>query len=613
MATSEDKKKALVEYVDQQFAEYTNSTAYSNWKLLCDNVMDAAEQRYRPGEQLTRQGMYWAVMRAQRDGWREGAVETFGMAKPLFLYKPRRGVQQDLANRAQEVMANLWDDIDGLTKWLLLFYDSVDYSMAVAYTKYCHYYEEVEAPVEKKEVWGKMLDWEPEFSLVADSPDFIRIHPYNYRCSLRTGQGILGWEGCEWEWDASDLHSMLGNEAYNQAAIKRLIEKLGKGEIGKKSRDFYDKNQAYTGEQGSGNRLYAKEFWGKASGARGYERDAHEYAILTCEGEVLRCDINYLRIGRQPWRPFKRVRLDPMQDLPYGCHVLAPTLSHQRMKNLMNNLVADDLVIRQHLGLAVWRGALENPNQLLNPEGAREPIFMRHDAPIEKIPRFFADQGSGVVRDAIQFDREVVERDLQIGGLPYQSLGLGGGAQGGTATEQRYLANNANRKSRRSIIWSVETGLKPIGKDLLLLLLRNNAPTDLRLSNEEFKQIFFNNFWEASDVITTDMVSQNMALANWGQVALQKLAEITTKDRGADHVVSYLKDLGRTMGIPASRLDEYLPTPAPPDLSQPKAQPGPQGRPAQVPPGMIDAMPAQSPLAVEDMPPSAEEAANVMG
>lgn len=608
---TEEKKNAIIEFIDQQFGEYTNSAVYSNWRLLCDNVIDACEQRYRPGEQLTRQGMYWAVMRAQRDGWRDAAVETFGTAKPLFLYKPRRGVPQALANRAQEVMADLWEDIDGLQKWLQLFYDGVEYAMAVAYTKYCHSYEQVETPTEVQEAWGNMIEWTPEFSLVADTPDFIRIHPYNYRCSLRTGQGILAWEGSEWEWSIVDLYGLIGNPAYNQAAVKRLIDKMSKGEVGRQSSEFYDKGHAYTGQKGLTAHVYARELWGTIAGARGFERDSQEYAIVVCEGEILRMDANHLRIGRQPWRPYKRVRLDPMADLPYGCHVLAANLTHQRMKNLTLNLGLDDMVIRQHLGLAVWRGALENPDQLLNPEGARAPLFMRQDATVEKLPRFFADQASGLLRDVTTFDRDVTERDLQISGLPFQSLGLGGGAQGGTATEQRYLANNANRKVKRAIINASETGLKPIGKDLLLLLLRNNAPADLRLSNEEFKQLFFNNLWEPSDVVTTDMVSQNMALANWGQVALQKLSEITTRERGADHIVMYLKDLGRTMGISSSRLDEYLPTAAPPELGPMGEEPMP-GRPPQVPARALENSPVNAPAAVEGVPPTAEEAANVM-
>jgi hypothetical protein len=475
----------LVEYVESLNSEYVGASIFTNWKRLNDNILDAVNQQYRPGEQFTRQGMYFAVMRAQRDGWREGATDLFGQANPLFVYRPRRNVEAKLADRVQEVVTDIWTDINGLMTWLSLWNDAVDFSMAIGYTKYCKYHAEFEKPVVENDVYIDRLEWRTEYEALADSPDFMRVHPYNYRCAL--GAGRPDWEMVEWEWSISDLKAML-DDGFNQAAVKRIIEKMQKGIAGTGGQEFYSRT-SQSGDKAT-KTVYAKEFWGKLSGCEGYEGDTQEYCLIVCEGEILRKQVNRLRIGRTFWRPIKRILLDPMNDMPYGGHVLAPVLPHQRMKNLMLNLAADDLLIRQHLGLAVWPGALMNPNQLMNPEGAREPLFMRADANVNQVPRYFADQASGVVRDIQSFDTNVIERDLQVAGLPYQALGLGGGAQGKTATEQTYLANTASRKMRVAVINSIHTGLKPIVSDLLGLQLRNNQPADLGLSPQEQFEIF---------------------------------------------------------------------------------------------------------------------------
>lgn len=586
------KEQTVVEYVETLNSTYSTSPIYQNWQRLNDNILDAANQQYRPGEQLTRQGMYFAVMRAQRDGWREGAIEIFGQARPLFTYAPRRGVDVKLANRVQEVTHEIWADIDGLLKWYDLWNDAVDYSMAIAYTKYCKYHGEYEKPTVVDDVYVERLEWQPEYEALMDSPDFIRVHPYNYRCAI--GGGTPEWEMVEWEWSIADLKGMLGEKHVNQAAVKRLIDRMEKGEIGQgDSRNFYNHAATKYGEAKPKGRVYAKELWGRLSGCEGFEGDAQEYTVIVCEGELLRFARNMLRIGRKFWRPIKRMRLDPMSDLPYGGHVLAPILPHQRMKNLMLNLAADDLVIKQHLGFAVWPNALLNPNQLLNPEGAREPLYMSKDASVNQMPRFFADQSSGVVRDVLAFDTNITEKDMQTAGLPLQTLGYGGGAQGKTATEQTYLANSANRKMRGGVINMLESGLKPITSDLLGLLLRNNQPVDLNLSPKDLINIFENNYFDFDTSLTTNLGAQSSAMAQWGGMAMKHMSEIAPADdpSSADHVAEFLRDTGKLLGLSTVAMDRYLP----------------RGRPVRVPTQPPAPPPAGLDMASAPMP----EVANV--
>jgi hypothetical protein len=602
---SGNRNQDIVAFIDNRFQGYLGSTFFQNWKLLCENIRDAIDQRYRPGEQMTRQGMYWAVMRAQRDGFREGFTNTFGQAKPLFVYKKRRGVEQHIADRAQELMEDVWEDIDGLTKWLLLTDDAIDFGMAVTYTHWCTYGGAYEKPIIAKEAWGDMLEWSDEYDILQNQPEFTRIHPFNYRSDWRQGWS-LDWEGCEWEWSLEDVTALLGNKAFDQGAVRRLLDKMVKGQVST-SQDFYNAADKSGGGKPEGPKVYPKEYWGDLRGVKGMERDRFEYKVITCEGEIICMAVNRLH----KYRPFKRVRLAPQNDLPIGQHILSPTLPHQRQKNLTLNLAMDDITIRQHLGLAAKRSALENPNDLVNPEGARGVLWMKANAGVNDIPRFYADQASGVLRDALEFDKTVTERDLQMAGLPQQALGLNGGVQDGTATAARFLAQNANARSRSCIIWAVETGLKPIGKDLILLALRNRPPEDLKLSEKDLMDIWANNWWEASDVVTYDQTQQNMALANWGQVATQQMAQITGPDGTANHLVRFMKDLGAAMGIRRDKLDDYLPEGQAPQVGG-KPQGAPAPRPAQPNPQMADRSPSQAPMTMEAPAPSPEEAENVM-
>lgn len=586
----EKRKAEIASFVENRFQEYRRSAFFQNWKLLCENIRDAVDMRWRPGEQMTRTGLYVAALRAARDGFREGFTDTFGQASPLFVYKPRRGVPQDRINRAQEAMDNTWEDIDGLSSWMAQMDDAVDYSMGVSYVHWERAGGEREKPVVTTQAWGDALEWQDDWDILLDQPAIERIHPFNYACDSRTGSK-LSWEGCEWEYSPEHLAGFLSSPQFDRGAITRVMAKIAEGKVTGGSNTFYNTADQSGGQKPTDRIVYAKEYWGNLRGITGLERDNCEYCVTVCEGEIIRFNVNRIRAPRT-WRPFNRTRLCPLNDIPIGLHILAPSLTHQRFKNLLLNLSADDVIMRQHLGLAVWPSQLKNPNDLLNPEGARGVIMMKDSANPNLVPRFFADGRSGLLQDVFSLD-DRLDTTNQMAGISNQALGQSGGeTQNQTATGQRFLANTANRRSRAALISAVRTGLKPIGKSIMMLTLRNKPPEDLRLSPEELREIWDNNAWEASDLVTWDQTQASSALANWGQVALQQMSGITTKEGGADHVVEYMKDLGRYMGVPAARLDVYLPKGGrPPEV----------GAPGQPPPG-------GPPQGAQPVPPKAQEA-----
>jgi hypothetical protein len=587
------REAEIVEFIEGKFEEYRRSAFFQNWKLLCENIRDAVEMRWRPGEQLTRTGLYIASMNAARNGFREGFIDTFGQARPLWAYKPRAKFDMARINKVEEMMENTWEDIDGLTSWYSQLDDAIDYGMGVAYTSWCRYGAEAERPVVETQAWGDALEWKDEFNILLNQPDIARVHPFNYASDPRGGHKP-GWEGCEWEWSMAAVSGFQTDPKYIRPAIAYVLKLFEEGKIDNTSQTFYNVADQQGGDKPE-DKVYAKEYWGSLKGIKGLERDVNEYAVTVCQGKVVRFNVNKIR-GARVWRPFKRTRLITMNDLPIGQHILAPMLGSHRFRNLMMNLSADDLLIKQHLGLAVWPNALKNPNDLLNPEGARGVLFMRDNATVNQIPRFFTEGASGLQRDAGAFLDRVDAID-QMAGLNHSAMGMNtGGEQNQTATGQRFLASTANRRTRAALITALDTGLKPIGKDLMLLTLRNRPPEDLGLSPEEHIEIFDNNYWEASDTVSWDKAQMSMAMANFGQVALQKMAEVVPAQGGADHVVEYIKDTGKMMGVPTSWVERYFPKQLPPSIGASQVAGGSPAAPAPPPPAALEAGPMQAPM-----------------
>lgn len=584
MKISDSTKQAIIELVDNRFSDYVNSTVYQNWKLQAEICRDAVNQKWRAGEQLTRSGFYFAALAATRDGWHDGLIDIFAQANPIMTFRPRAGLNDAQIDSAQNLFANAWDDSDGLTQWMALLGDAVDYGMGVSYVSWCKGYAFQQVP-KLNMAWGDMLEWTEEFAETLARTDIARIHPLNYRADY-TRASRLTWEGAEWEITVADLMEMQGNPNFDGEAIQRVLDKTQKGDFGEGSGTFYSSIESQTGgKKAFGKPLYAKEYWGDLQDVPEYAKyQGIEYAVYIVAGEIIRLNVNPIVI-KQRFRPFQRTRLIPMADAPMGKNVLAPTMPHQKIKNLILNLGIDDVVMRQHLGLAVWPDQLKNPNDLLNPEGARGVMFMKQDANPNLLPRFFADTRSGTLSDALQMNGEI-ERDSQLANLNQQTLGLDGGQQGATATASRYLASNGSRRLRIGAISASHTGLKPITQHMMLLTLKNNPPEDLRIDARTAMDLLNNNVWEVSDTVRTDPAVEFTALSQFGQIAMQQMGQMAPQDGNMNHMVEFMKDTARALRIPSMRMDKYFPKQqmAPQVQTAPTPQSGIAEPPPELPP-----------------------------
>ena len=583
----EKMQKAIIELVDSLFHGYVKSTFYQNWEDQSKAIQDATEQKYRSGEQITRSGMYFGTLRAKRDGYKQAGVDTFGQANPLFVYKPKQAQNAELVERVSNEMNSTWEDVDGLGTWLSLWDDAVDYGVAIAYNYYDRDVVRAESMVEGKEVWGEFLEFQEE-DQVSEGSTFMRVHPFNWRGDVR-GHTRLRWEGIEWEWGMDDFIKMMQDPNSDKKALNKCIDKLKKRK-GTKSESYYNHHDEENEQYKKTDCLYVKEYWGDVSQClhKELQKDSNEYQILTCEGEIIKIARNRIK----GFRPISRVRLSPRNDVPIGYNVLAPILPHQKLTNLSYNLAIDDLIMRQHLGLAYDPQQLRNPNDLLNPEGARQSIQMRNDADWNKLPRFITDSRSGTLTDVVSLMRDLVGRDEQMLTLSDGALGMQGGAQDGTATAARFLASAGNRVLRSNIIYSERTGLRIIAKNMMLLKLRNN-PDGVLLNPSEKMEVWKNNLFHADDSVTKDQFMAGQALTQFGNVMQGILSQVAPADGGADHLMAYARDFGKTLGISTSQLDQYIPQ-AQPINAIPAPQP--QGELAPPPEGGALQEPLTQPL-----------------
>jgi hypothetical protein len=273
--------------------------------------------------------------------------------------------------------------------------------------------------------------------------------------------------------------------------------------------------------------------------------------------------------------------------------------------NLMVNLMTDDQLIRQHLGIAVWADSMENVNDLTNPEGARGFVWMKNNANANMLPRFIGEGQSGIMRDGMDFMDRFILTDMQKSGLNNTSQGLKEGAQNGTATAAQLQASMGNRKIQAAYTQVCRTGLNPIAKHITMLTLRNRQMADLRqFNNEEILGVLAGNNWDMHDSITNDPYQQAMNKAEFYNMFKDVAMELVSANGDASHLIEMGRDIARDKGIKPDDFNRYFPLARPPEVGQGPAYtrtPQPGGAlPAQATPNAqaptASAQPAPPPI-----------------
>lgn len=594
---SSDMQKDIISYCKYQVDSYYRSQVFQNWKMQSEAIVDAVEQRWRTNEQVTRSGFYLAALRAEYDGLKEGAVNIFAKANPLFIFRKKPGFEQSTADKIQQHVGDEWDTMDGLEKFLEITDDTWTHGVGISYTKWSTVHGYGQFPVVVPQVWGgTMIDWQEGYNVISSGPDLERIHPMNWAGDYRKNRGLT-WESCMREWRVSDFQCLKGDPRYLQEGVEASITTMREGKQGNDPNFFHPFEQGGNASRTSTAIVY--EYWGDLTGVKGFEDDPHEYVVMWTEDRLLRFNHNPIYIGGERFRPFNRTRSNPLNNFPMGRSILGPNLTHQKLMNLMVNLMTDDQLIRQHLGIAVWADAMENTNDLTNPEGARGFVWMKNNSSQNQIPRFIGEGQSGIIRDGMDFMDRFIMTDMQKSGLNNTSQGLKEGAQNGTATAAQLQASMGNRKIQAAYTQVCRTGLRPIAKHITLLTLRNRQMQDLQqFSNEEQLAILAGNSWDIHDSITQDPYQEAMNKAEFYNMAKDVIMQITSANGDASHVVEMLRDIARDKGIKPDDFNRYFPLAKPPQVGQPPAPGG--ALPAQATPNakppMAPAQPAPPPI-----------------
>jgi hypothetical protein len=552
-------KKDIIAAIQAKKRSYYASTAFSLWRSVSNSIYMAVNQRYQEGEQFTRSGFYLAVLRSQYQDYTETFSQIYREATPVFIHESKKFEGEDLAQRTQWFHNRVWNNMGprnngGNSQWIALTKDVPIYGMAVGHTRWLRRAGYREEPVLTSSLTGSEIEWNPQWDIIQNEPDLQRVHPFNWFGDINRGES-LEFEGFLDEWTPQRIQSLMDDPEFDSEALGRLAEKLSKGQT-------YVDSDFYLATEDNRNQTVAKKapivfYFGTLNDVPGMEKDPTEYEVI-CDNN----DIYFLKANKIPGRrPIYRVRSSGLNDMPFGDALLAPNLTHQRAMNAMVNLGIDDTIMRIHNGYAAWAQYMQNPNDFMNPT-ASGVVWMKQDASDKHLPKKIGGERSGAFDDLMSMN-QIVHTDNERSGKADQSFGLKQGSE--TATGRVLLRQADNKKTRAAIIEMTDTGLIPIGKDVLVMAGRNMQEVERRglsydgqtfdFTNEDYIAFLNNEYFTVSDSIIKDMqVEAEKRLAFFGHAK-----EVLMQDpQGLGKILNTLEDVGRNMGI--ANIERYLNT-----------------------------------------------------
>ncbi len=587
------RDKKIIDGVMSRKRSYYASDAFHFFRQQGDAVVNAVDQRYLPGEQTTRSGFYLATHTALYGAMEDSFNQIYGNATPMFLIDSKKFGGEDLARRGQNFLNMTWDHMGvdktgGLNQWLRITRDVPLYSMGVAYVRWNRINGITQKPVKTPGAMVETLEWKDSYDIKLNQPEIERHHPYNW---FGYWKGGAPWEGLMRRWSLQDVQGLFDPKnpepEYNQDALHKLAKELGKGRSTSDT-DFHQA-QSLINKNDDANERFKDviEYWGPLNFITNDDNlvnDSREYHVVCDEQRIYRLRVNNI-FG---YRPIKKVKATGLNDLPYGRSLLAPTLPHTKIDNLMLNEGIDDVITRMHNGWAVWDEYLQNPDEFINPEGTNPVVYMESGAPVEKLPRRIGGESSGVLKDSFQV-REAVNRDRQR--ISQSDTGLGAeGQRKETATASRIFAAADTKRTRSAITYMGKFGLIPIAKLINLQAIKNTPEVERRdmsydgevfsITNDDAVQIWNNNVLNIHDSILEPQEDQALKLTNFLQLAREVLLQ---DPAGLPKLQNIIRDAGRKGGI--RNVEHYFPEPLPPQVSPSQGQPGspnlsPPGQPA---------------------------------
>lgn len=576
----------LIQFMLRRKDAYYEAPVNRRWWDATQAIEAALDQRFTPEEEdLTRAKYYLATMLSGSDALEETYTDGYTSADPLFVFNNKRRGKSDLAEKAQWLMANVWEEGEGLDTWLSLMRDINRYGMGVGYARWERREGQGLAVENKQHPWGTLATIALQKSTLMNRAVIERIPPGDWWGYWLTAEN-LPWEGVTRDWGACELSELLDDDEYDDAGINAAIERLEQAAQARDSEFASDIGEP--SEIPDHNTMPVYEYWGTLYGAKGFEKDRREYQVIFTDREILLRP----RLNAIPnFRPIKRARGIIVNDWCGGRPALLPQLPATKIENFMVNSSIDDLTDRLYTGWAAWEDSLTDPDEFLNPEGVGGVVRMKKGAGQAEIPQRIGQGQSGIQADIERFYKNILEADRQTNSFA-DVLSQKSGLLDGTARAANIVASQGARKVKAIMTNANTTGLLPLAEAMLLLTILNNSPEDMAtqtrdgrefaLSPEDFSAFLQRNLWTYSDSFRRDPFMDAQAMDRLAKVGgVEFLTQHATDPRIP---LQFWRSYARYNRIP--NYDEFFPDMPP----TPKGQaPAPAG-----PPGMSVGGPGQS-------------------
>jgi hypothetical protein len=434
-------------------------------------------------------------------------------------------------------------------------------------------------------VWGREMD------TTLNRAEPILLHPLNVFGSAEHAFDEQPHKGWIKRWTIADVVQAEGKQTqdkkpiYNPKALeamKAILKKKGQEadqhfhQSGK--RDL-DASEVSKNDKLKQSYVDVVCFRGRLSMVDGFELDPNIYEI--------ECTKNFiLRITEQPidlFDPRTDMFTHPYMESPFGGTYVDPTVGHQRMTDLVNNLTLESVVNGLHEYYAYRYEDITNIEELKNPRGLK--TFLELSA-AGQAPTLIERGRSGPTSDALQF-AQTIREDLQRFSTTDQEAGL---EQGGkTLGESKILLAASSRRLRAGIKLMAKFAIRPQIKNLVYLSLVNQSPEQrmaytrtgeaIPIGPEHMAALQNGTMFRLNDSVTRNKYEDNLKNTEFYTNALKILANV--QDPG--FAIKVLRHVGKESGI--KDIDDILPAPAPPQIQSAPAMPGqpPQAMPGQPP------------------------------
>jgi hypothetical protein len=588
----------IIEFILARKDAYNQANVTQRWKDACDSILCGLDQKFTPEEEdLTRAKFFLSSLINADDAMNEVYADAYGMAEKLLVFNTKRRGTMELAERAEWLMANVYEEAEALNSFLSVLKDLGPYGMGVSYQRWDLRRGAAIGVKKLKGPWGALATVAMQNKTLWDRPFAERIHPFDWFGYWRQSDD-LPWEGVMREWGAAHLKEMLEDEdgEYEEEGIKNALERLKKG--GGPKDEYYHGSETDDGEDIPGaTTLQGYEYFGDLYGCPGHEKDCKEYQVIITDCELLKKVPNEI----EGYRPIKRPRGRKLNDWCGGRPLLLPQVPALKMQNFFANSMIDDVADRLYAGWAMWEDALESPDEFLNPQGIGVPVRMKKNTPQSQVPVRLGGNQSGIQQDVAMIYKTVIEADRQAGNFQ-DVLSQKGGIQDGTARAANLIASQGARKMKAIMITANDTGLVPIAEQLLLLKFIHTDPRDLakqtrdgkpfELSDDELGLLLERNLWSFSDSFRRDPFLDTDRMERFAKAGA---VEFMGKN-AADPMITaeFWREYARTLNI--RNYDRYIP------LEMPKPRMPPQGMPDQGMPPQAAGMPPGAPPQAQTPP-----------